>query len=530
MKTIFISSVLILFVFGSHAQNGEKLLGQLESGQYEISHYNTACYFALAGKPTLAFNYLSKAVDDGYSNLEGTKKDEDFLSLHNDPRWPAMLKRVEDNLTRQKKTADLFFNKKTFWDSKVFETPYSQNISENEKVAGLSKFWSEVKYNFANFDLIPDVNFDSLYLAWLPKVRQSSSTLDYYLLLAELGAKLRDGHTNVYMPAELAETVYSRPLMRTRLIEDKVLVIGVYDPALSKEGIAIGQEVVKVNGLPVKDYAARYVIPFQSSSTSQDREVRAYDYALLGGALNEPIKLQLRDAANKISEHTVSRVKPAERSAKLQVPAFEYRMLSGNIAYIALNSFGNDSTAIEFAARFEEISKAKSIIFDIRNNGGGNTSTGWDILADLIDKTVEVHSSYTRDYRPTWRAWKRNQQIAVNKSWLGPNKKLPYTKPVIVLTSARSFSAAEDFAAAFKTMNRGLIIGEPTGGSSGQPLFITLPGNGTARICTKRDMLGNGEEFVGKGVLPDKFVSPSIHDIRNGIDTQLQAAISELTK
>ncbi len=99
-----------------------------------------------------------------------------------------------------------------------------------------------------------------------------------------------------------------------------------------------------------------------------------------------------------------------------------------------------------------------------------------------------------------------------------------------MLTSARTFSAAEDFAAAFKTMNRGLIIGEATGGSSGQPLFISLPGNGSARICTKRDKLGNGEDFVGKGIQPDKVVAPTVQDVRKGIDTELQAAIRELTK
>ena len=105
-----------------------------------------------------------------------------------------------------------------------------------------------------------------------------------------------------------------------------------------------------------------------------------------------------------------------------------------------------------------------------------------------------------------------------------------YTKPVVVLTSPRTFSAAEDFAAAFKTMNRGLIIGESTGGSSGQPLGIRMPGNGTARICTKRDMLGTGDDFVGRGIQPDKVVAPTINDIRKGIDTELQAAIREVMK
>lgn len=533
--------IFILFVFECFAQVPQKstegdqevfkkLEAGLETGQNEISYYNTACYFALAGKTTLAFNYLIKSVDDGFNNLKVIQNDTDLISLHGDPRWPAMLKRVEDNLAMRQKLSDLFFNKKSFWESEVFRTPYSQDLTEEEKIAGLSKFWSEIRYNFVNFDLIPDINFDSLYFAYLPKVRQSRSTLEYYLLLEQLVVHLRDGHTNVIMPAELSDSVYARPLLRTRLIEDKVLIVGIYDPALSQKGLAVGQEIVKVNGLPVKDYAARYVLPTQLSSTPQYKLVRGYDFALLRGSLKEPIKLQVRSASNNISEHTIYRVKPEERSPKLQMPAFVYRMLKGNIAYVALNTFANDSTAIQFAAKFEEISKAKAIIFDVRNNGGGNTGPGWTILSYLIDKAVLVHTAYTREYRPMYRAWNNDQEIFVYKNSIYPNKKHLYTKPVVVLTSPRTFSAAEDFAAAFKTMNRGLIIGDFTGGSSGQPLLINLPGNGTAIICTKRDMLGNGEDFVGIGVKPDKLVTPTISDIRKGVDTELQVAISELTK
>jgi hypothetical protein len=43
-------------------------------------------------------------------------------------------------------------------------------------------------------------------------------------------------------------------------------------------------------------------------------------------------------------------------------------------------------------------------------------------------------------------------------------------------------------------------------------------------------MLGNGDDFVGRGIQPDKVVAPSIDDIRKGIDTELQAAIRELMK
>jgi carboxyl-terminal processing protease len=501
------------------------LLDKMAAGEFEISDYNTACYFALAGHTSAAFRYLEKAIGDGYNNAQSTEKDEDLRSLHADPRWAPMIKEMGGNTGRQQKTATLFFNRKSFWESPGFVTPYQLNITEDEKIAGLSKLWSELKYNFVNFDVVPEVNIDSLYFTYLPKVRQSASTKEYYLLMSEMVAALRDGHTNVYLPAALNDSVYARPLVRTRMIENKVVVIGVYDDALRKKGLVPGQEVLQVNGVPVKDYAARYVTPYQSSSTTQDNIVRSYDFALLSGALHEPLQLKTADASGKSSEHTIMRVKPAERAAHLQVPTFEYRMLPGNIAYIALNTFGNDSAAKAFAAQYEEISKAKAIIFDVRNNGGGNSPVGWAILRYMAQKPILVHTSYTRDYKPTYRAWGRNQQPGLNKSWLGPGDAKSYTGQVIVLTSARTFSAAEDFAAAFKTMKRGLIIGEATGGSSGQPLFITLPGGGSARICTKRDMLGDETEFVGVGIQPDNVVTPTISDLRKGVDTELQAAV-----
>lgn len=341
---------------------------------------------------------------------------------------------------------------------------------------------------------------------------------------------LRDGHTNVYAPQELTNELYARPLLRSRLVEEKVLIVGVYDPKLEKEGIKVGQEIVEVNGLPVKEYAARYVIPYESSSTWQDKEVRAYDYALLAGSIRQPIELQLRDKSGSMQKHTISRVKPEERSAKLAAAPFEYKMLKGNIAYVALNSFGSDSAANAFAANYEDISKANAIIFDVRNNGGGSSSVGWNILSYLIQKPFPIHSWHTREYRPSYRAWNNVQQVYGGKSKLYPNEKFFYSKPVVVLTSARTFSAAEDFAAAFKSLHRGQIIGSATGGSSGQPLVISLPGNGTARICTKRDMLANGEDFVGKGVQPDKKVVQTIEDVRKDVDTVLEEAIRQLSK
>lgn len=527
-----ITLVLFLIPFTTHelqAQQPDKaaaLAENFENGQYELSDYNTACYFALAGNKKLAVTFLRKAVQDGFNKKKVIEEDTDLTSLHNEPEWPSLVKMVEQNENGEKNGSNLFFNQKNFWDSEFFQSPYKENISDEEKIAGLSKFWSEVKYNFINFDLVPSINIDSLYRDYLPKVTKTKSTLEYYRLLTQLCALLKDAHTNVNAPAELYNEVYARPLLRSRLIEDKVLLIWV-DSSLQKKGIKPGMEVVKVNDLPVKEYAAKYVAPYQSCSTPQDLQTRQFEYALFSGSVNEPLRLQLADEKGKINDHVVNRVTPAERSSKMSVPDAEYKLLPGNIAYLAINTFGNDGGTKLFKEKYEAISKTKGLIIDLRNNGGG--STDWRILTYFIDSTVSVHKSYARQYVPTFRPWQQPQKLWYGGiDAIGPFKGQRYIQPVILLISPRTFSAAEDFAAAFKSSKCGLIIGEASGGSTGQPLFFTLPGNLSARVCTKRDQYANGDDFVGKGILPDVVVSPTIKDIRKGVDTELERALKQL--
>jgi C-terminal processing protease CtpA/Prc len=101
-------------------------------------------------------------------------------------------------------------------------------------------------------------------------------------------------------------------------------------------------------------------------------------------------------------------------------------------------------------------------------------------------------------------------------------------KPVRVLTSAATYSAAEDFAVAFDLMGGGAIVGETTGGSTGQPLQISLPGGGRARICTKADTYPDGRVWVGVGIEPGLKVSPTVAELRQGKDTVLEAALASL--
>lgn len=77
----------------------------------------------------------------------------------------------------------------------------------------------------------------------------------------------------------------------------------------------------------------------------------------------------------------------------------------------------------------------------------------------------------------------------------------------------------------FTQAHRGKTIGEPTGGSAGQPLMFKLPRGGAARVCTKHDSFADGREFVGVGIQPDIPAHLTRADIIAGRDSVLETAI-----
>ena len=111
---------------------------------------------------------------------------------------------------------------------------------------------------------------------------------------------------------------------------------------------------------------------------------------------------------------------------------------------------------------------------------------------------------------------------------LYPSGKMFYMKPVIVLISARTFSAAEDFVVAYSLMKRGKLVGQTTGGSTGQPLSFDLPGGGMARVCSKDDYFPDGRKFVGIGIAPDIYIGKTINDLYNNTDAALNKALELL--
>ena len=343
--------------------------------------------YALQGNKAKAFEYLRKVVTEapGASLADFLQRQKVFDSIRAEPEFNAILSgsHVFDPL----------------WDSPALQTPYQDNLSNAEKLAGLAKFWAEVKYNFGFPEKLVAVKWDQLYLGWIPRVLATRSTTEYYRELMLLCARLTDGHTNVYAPTQ--SDINAKPPLRTGLIEGRVVIREVRSPTLEVRSIRAGMEIVAVDGQPALDYARHEVEPYQSASTSQDRENRTYWYGFLRGPSARPVRLTLQDASGKRSEVELAR---SGYTDVRSVPPFEWRMLDDNVAYIALNSFENGQVVDQWRKAFPEISRSTAIILDLRINGGGDTGIGFEILRDLAVAPFLGSRQRERKYDPTERA------------------------------------------------------------------------------------------------------------------------------
>lgn len=133
--------------------------------------------------------------------------------------------------------------------------------------------------------------------------------------------------------------------------------------------------------------------------------------------------------------------------------------LPGNIGYLDLRNFHDPEFGKEtVAAAMNFVANTDSLIIDLRQNGGGDPAMVALISSYLFGKEpVHLNDLYWCEGDRTEQFWTKPEAV-VGKRYDG--------KDVYVLTSARTFSAGEEFTYNLKNLKRATIIGETTGGGA----------------------------------------------------------------
>jgi carboxyl-terminal processing protease len=427
-------------------------------------------------------------------------------------------------------------------------------ISSDQRVAALALLWSEVRYNFAYFDQVPDLDWDARFAEYVTEAQNAAGTFELYRVLQRFLAELHDGHTLVFLPDSIvARRPVAAPWVELEEIERRAIVSNV-DTALARE-LPVGSEILYVDGTEVTRYLAEHVFPFMSVSTEHVRwrdAIRGSSrhlYGLLYGPTGTSVRVRARRPDGGEVEVTLRRDRPTRASAWVATPPrrdmLEHRPLDDGLHYVAINSFNDVALVARFDSILPALRDSRGIVLDVRRNRGGVDDVVRQILTRLTGDTLVGPAWRTRTHVAAYRAWGRFADEAewarqYRGYWSGdgawhlasPDTVRPHgqslTVPIAVLTGSETASAAENFLVYVHGHEQFTLVGEPTNGSSGQPLMLDLPGGGRAWICTKRNTYADGRPYIGTGVIPDVRVPLTVADVRAGRDRTLETAVELL--
>lgn len=416
-----------------------------------------------------------------------------------------------------------------------------RTLSDSEKILGLSRLWSGIKYNSAYLDHIK-FDWDSLYAASIPKVLAMKDSYDYGRELERIAALVGDGHTYVYhnFVPPVEDRIIPAPFT-TRFIGGKVWVDKVWTTQLEEKGVKKGTEVISINGQDVLDYGEKQLGQYVASSTPQWLYYNVFNsYELTKGKGTEPITVGFR---NKKKEVTVTfnrdsrwdiqereQREQAEKSQQNEYFIMKYTVLKDNIGLLKVNEFmGRDFNRI-FDSLYPQILTSDALIIDLRDNTGGNSGYADYIIRHLSDKPIQTDGWSSPMYIPAHVSWGYSKEwYTSSPDFLQPVHKEIYKKDIAVLVNAGTFSSAENFCALFRGMKRGKIVGVPTGGSTGNGVRITLvEGLAWANICSMKEDMPDGTAFVGIGILPDIEAEETVEAFMAGKDNVLEKAVGLL--
>lgn len=429
--------------------------------------------------------------------------------------------------------------------------PFFMRAQENypdreERIYTLSTLWKELEYNFAFPEARKKSNPDSLYKAYLPKVENADNHYDYFRILSSFTARCNEAHTRIIA----AKRPDDMPPLITTSIGRRVLVKNIARKTVAQ--IPVKSEILKVDDIPVTEYLRDSVYPYMGASTEHwkfDKSV----IEMLYGRPGSEVKLTVKTPKGKIREVTMCRDYYAGGAAEAMAEQVsddpvEIKILKGNIGYIhLLTCAGNKVKKIRetFYKHLPELLACKGLIVDMRGNRGGSDEA-WEPLAfHLIpDKEFEIkgkwlspkHISVYKMYGEHSAGLRKYYEgTAMEEVHYPPYKNtvpdsLRLNQPLVILSGQCVASAAEDFLLVMRSCGRGTIVGGPSVGCVGEPVFTDLPGGYSVMLCAKKYLAEDGTQPNDTGILPDIAVAMDYDAYMKGTDTQLERAIREVER
>jgi carboxyl-terminal processing protease len=246
------------------------------------------------------------------------------------------------------------------------------------------------------------------------------------------------------------------------------------DTPASRAGILPGDLIFALNGEPVQ------------GMTLQDAVER------MRGKVGTPIKISIRRAGKDPFDVSLTR-------ETIKVKSVRYRLEGGDIGYIRVTSFTEQSTsgvldAVEKLKK-EAGNKLKGYILDLRNNPGG-----------LLDQAIAMSDAFLDKGEIVSVKARKSEDV---QRWNAKSGDVTGGLPIVILVNGGSASASEIVAGALQDHKRAIILGTRTFGKGSVQTIMQVTGGGAIRLTTALYFTPSGRSIQKEGIKPDIDVEPA---------------------
>ena len=353
-----------------------------------------------------------------------------------------------------------------------------------------------------------------------PLAARAQTTSELYAVLRRMLGSLHDAHTRVYAPDERFDWQHPRFIsvgISVREVGGAPVVVSVERGSEAEHaGLRVGDAIQSIDNEPALEVFTRRLKEQAGSSTPAAARLQAMA-KLFEGPPGSTVGLAWPGIDGKLRLATLKR-QWHEREAALRV-----RRVRGEIGIIEFDIF-TQAIALNFMRALDDkLRDVRGLIIDLRNNGGGEAEAMTEVASAFLPTGKSLGSFTDRNGRIQFEPHTRAAML------FAPDPIKGFRAPVIILTSERTSSAAEIFAASLREAGRAIIIGQNT---CGCVLAIrrrhTLPDGGELDVSEMDYYTAAGKRLEGAGLVPDEKITLERQDLRARRDRAIERAIERL--
>lgn len=341
---------------------------------------------------------------------------------------------------------------------------------------------------------------------------------ELYVVLRRLLSSLRDAHTRIYTPEQKFDWQHPRFItigLSLREIEGQLTVVSVERKSeAEREGIRVGDVIQTIDGKNALLTLERKLNEQIGSSTPQAARLLALS-SLADGPAGTTVAIEWFGADHKLRQTNLRR-------------HWQQRILGvhikhhGGIAVVTIDAF-TQALESEFLASSSTLRRARGIVFDLRNNGGGDAEAMTEMASVFLPPATGLGQFTDRNGNISLKLEAGVTPLLIH------HLNDPIEVPLVILTSERTSSAAEIFIAALKETEHVTVLGAET---CGCVLAVrtqhALPDGGELEVSELDYHTSAGVRLEGAGIKPDEVISLTRQDIYAKRDPALQTAFARL--